>query len=89
MICLKGYPPGNKHIPYHVMFEDDFLFPRWDGVSSLEVKSPCNDCSMLDNRAGPFLAFADFLGYGLYAAAGAFSDSHLQYLALLSETGSL
>ena len=29
-------------------------------MSSLEVKSTCTDCSMLDNRAGPFLAFADF-----------------------------
>ena len=28
LILPINYPPGNQHIPYQGMFEDDFLFPK-------------------------------------------------------------
>ena len=37
---LKGYPSGNKHIPYQDTFEDGFPFTQVGYVSSLEGKIP-------------------------------------------------
>ena len=39
LILPINYPPGNQHIPYQGMFEDDFLFPKVGYVSSLQKKT--------------------------------------------------